>query len=89
MTSHITDDFTACYNRLPDRIKKQAKKAYKLWKKDPEHPGLEFKKVSKNKPVYSVRITLGWRVIGVKHKNEMIWFWIGSHADYEKVLSKL
>lgn len=40
-------------------------------------------------PVYSVRIDLDWRAVGVLQGDTMVWFWIGSHGDYERLLSKL
>ncbi|MGH9395588.1 MAG: hypothetical protein ACRD18_01885 [Terriglobia bacterium] len=33
------------------------------------------------KPIYSVRISLGWRAIGIRKEDTMIWYWIGSHYD--------
>lgn len=40
-------------------------------------------------PIYSVRIALGWRAVGVKEGEHMIWFWIGSHAEYDKLIALL
>jgi hypothetical protein len=39
-------------------------------------------------PVYSVRVGLGYRAVGTLDGDVMIWFWIGSHADYDGLLSK-
>ncbi|MFA4903709.1 MAG: hypothetical protein WC600_13320 [Desulfobaccales bacterium] len=50
---------------------------------------LRYKKVHRIKPVFSIRVGLGWRALGVKSNNHMIWFWIGSHADYDKIIKNL
>jgi len=74
---------------LPGDIKKQAKEAYTLFIADPYHPGLHFKRVHSRRPVFSVRISLNYRAIGILQKNEMIWFWIGSHSQYERLLRQM
>lgn len=89
MTSHVTEDFVECFETLPERIQRLARKSYKLWKTNPRHPGLEFKKIHIRKPIYSVRIAIGWRALGIISGDAIIWFWIGSHADYDKLISKL
>ncbi len=88
MTSHLTDDFQDCFAQLPDRIKRLARKNYKIWKDNPSHPSLEFKRVSQKSPVYSVRVGIGWRATGICRNQIIIWFWIGSHAEYDKLLKK-
>jgi hypothetical protein len=50
---------------------------------------LRFKKVHFSLPIYSVRIDLDWRAVGVLAGDEVVWFWIGSHADYERLLRQL
>ena len=57
-----------------------ARKAFRLWRQDPSHPSLHFKRVHSREPVYSVRVSLGWRVLGLHEGDAMDWFWIGSHA---------
>ena len=48
-----------------------------------------FKKIHTVKPIYSVRIGIGWRSLGVKTQNDMIWFWIASHAEYDSLIRYL
>ena len=55
----------------------------------PESPGLRFKQVHATRPIYSVRVGPAWRALGVLDGSTMVWFWIGSHADYDKLLKKL
>jgi hypothetical protein len=86
--SHLTKDFRACFKRLPASIKKQSRKAYELWQNDPQHPSLDFKRVGKKSAVYSVRVAIGWRALGLKQYDEILWFWIGSHANYDRLLKQ-
>ena len=89
MKSHLTDDFAACFRKLPKRIQDLARKNYRLWKRDSSHPSLQFKRVAKKPAVYSIRVGIGWRALGVIGGEDIIWFWIGSHADYEKLINKI
>jgi len=89
MISHINARFRKAFQQLPKNIKEQAKKTYKLWKQDPFYPSLEFKRVFPSRLIYSVRIGLKWRALGVRKNDIIVWFWIGSHADYDKLLTQL
>jgi hypothetical protein len=83
MNHHATADFWACYNRLPVPIRQQADAAYQLLKADPRHPSLRFKRIGK---LWSVRVGLGYRALGVDGDDGPVWFWIGSHADYDHMI---
>jgi hypothetical protein len=74
---------------LPESVQTKARGAYALWAQDRDHPSLHFKKVHASMLVYSVRVDRTWRALGVLEQEIMIWFWIGSHADYEAVLRSL
>ena len=89
MKSHLTDDFLRCFGKLPDRVKRLARKNYRLWKNDPNHSSLHFKRVGRKYPAYSVRVGIGWRALGGKQNDTIIWFWIGSHAEYDRLLPEL
>lgn len=90
MKSELTDEFIKCFADLPERVQKTARKNYKLWKQNPSHPSLEFKKLNTKQPTYSVRAGIGWRAVGVMKGSEtIIWFWIGSHSNYDKLLKNL
>lgn len=76
------------YSVLPIEIKKQAKTAYSQFRNNPYHPSLQFKRVHSNKPIYSARINIDYRAVGIINDKEIVWFWIGSHKKYEKLLQK-
>jgi hypothetical protein len=75
--------------KLPPDIRKEARKTYRIFRADPSHPSLHFKLIHASKPIYSVRISINYRAIGVKEGDVMIWFWIGSHADYDHLIAHL
>ena len=51
---------------------------------NPFHPSLHFKCINAEENIWSVRVTLGCRAIGVMDKDTVTWFWIGDHNSYEK-----
>ncbi len=87
MKSSTTADFRKAFARLPNHIQRQARSAYRLFQESPRHPSLRFKKVDLKEPIYSVRISRDYRALGVIEEDEIIWFWIGSHADYERMIT--
>lgn len=89
MKSRATPRFWASYHHLPTEIKEAARKAYRLFREDAQHPSLQFKKVHTREPLYSVRITLGYRALGLWEGEEITWFWIGTHAEYDRLLRNL
>jgi len=88
VNSHLTDDFIKLFKKLPDRIQRLARVSYRQWKENPYQPNLQFKKVHSLKPIYSVRVSLGWRALGFKEGNTVLWFWIGSHESYNKIVAQ-
>jgi hypothetical protein len=89
VNSQITDDFLECFQRLPGTVREQARKAYRLWRSNPRHPSLHFKRIHSTEPLYSVRVGLGWRVVGLLEGDTMTWSWIGSHAEYDRLVANL
>jgi hypothetical protein len=87
--SHTTERFRKALADLPERIRRQAREAYKLFKQDPYHSALRFKQVHPSKPIFSVRIGVDYRAVGIRNEGEIVWFWIGTHEDYDKLISQL
>ena len=83
MKSWATADFWRHYDRLPARVQRDARKAYRLWRNDPDHGSLHFKKIG---DVWSVRVSRGHRAVGLLQGDTIQWFWIGPHDDYERLL---
>jgi hypothetical protein len=84
--SHVSARFRKCFGELPEPVQQRARKAYRLFAENPNHPSLRFKQVHANEPIMSVRVGLGYRALGVMHRDDIIWFWIGSHADYDRLV---
>ena len=74
---------------MPPEVRDAAQKAYRLFRENPKHPGLQFKKVHDREPVYSVRVTVAYRAVGLLENEGVTWFWIGSHAEYDRLLKSL
>ena len=89
MTSLTTPRFWAAYRELPTEVREAARKAYALFRENPQHPSLQFKKVHEREPRYSVRVTIGTVPSDPSRTSQITWFWIGSHADYDRLLKSL
>ena len=89
MTSRTTKRFRDALAGLPKDIRRQARESYKLFRDNPLHPSLRFKKVHTTEPVYAARISIDYRALCYVDGEEAIWFWIGSHAEYNKLLAQL
>ncbi len=74
---------------MPDPVKERAREAYRRFVENPDHPGLRFKQVHQTEPIYSVRVTRDYRALGVRDGDTVIWFWIGSHADYDDLIPRM
>jgi hypothetical protein len=77
--------FWQSFDLLPVNVQQLARDSYLLLKQNPSHPSLQFKPV-KNGAFRSVRISLGYRALGVPVDQGVQWFWIGSHAEYDKLI---
>uniref|UniRef100_Q01T81 ParE-like toxin domain-containing protein n=1 Tax=Solibacter usitatus (strain Ellin6076) TaxID=234267 RepID=Q01T81_SOLUE len=86
MKSFTSRRFRELYSNLPDEIKLRAKRAYQLFRRNPAHPGLGFKKVHNQDDIYSARIGLGYRALAQLDGEDVVWFWIGTHAEYDRIL---
>jgi hypothetical protein len=89
VNSVITAGFRERLGRLPDSVREQAARAYALWRGDAHHPSLQFKRVSARQPIYSARVGLGHRALGLWEGDTVTWFWIGTHSEYDKLLAQL
>ena len=88
MRSRATPRFWAAYRELPAEIQDLARKAYRLFCENPRHPSLQFKRIHSADPIYAVRVSLGYRALGLLEDDEIVWFWIGSHDQYDRILNR-
>ena len=86
MNSQATSQFWKLYAGLPEQIQQTAVKAYQLWQDNPRHPSVQFKKVKDDGPIYSARVNDSYRALCVLVDGTAVWFWIGNHDAYERML---
>ena len=75
--------FWECYERLPDVVRELSDKSFELLKANPRHPSLHFKKIGKYR---SVRVGRYYRALAVEVSDGLLWFWIGTHSEYERLV---
>lgn len=74
------------YRDLPEHVRSAARRAYRLFQQNPSHPGLHFKKVDDETAMYAARVGIGYRALGKLEGDTIVWFWIGPHSEYDKLL---
>jgi hypothetical protein len=90
LKSHTNPSFRKLFAALPAEVREQARAAYRLFRSNPRHPGLNFKRVHASGQFVSARVGRGYRAVGLlTSADEVIWFWIGPHEQYEKVIYNL
>jgi hypothetical protein len=80
-----TRRFWEYYGALPKSVQLSADESYELLKVNPSHPSLHFKRVGK---YWSVRISKEYRAVGIEIEQGVSWFWIGTHAEYDRLIGK-
>jgi hypothetical protein len=83
MNHRATPRFWACYRGLPEEVRRLADRDYALLRSDPRHPSLHFKKIGN---FWSVRVGLHYRALAVEHGQDVVWVWIGTHAEYDRLI---
>ncbi|MEZ2276407.1 MAG: hypothetical protein ACBR12_05775 [Microcoleus sp.] len=73
MKSSVTKSFRTRLESLPASVQEQADKAYALWQENPDHPSLQFKRVSQKQPIYSARVSINYRVLGLLEADRIYW----------------
>ena len=85
MRHRASPKFWLLYNSLPSEIQKLANENFQLLKQDSSHPSLHFKKVSR---FWSARVGIHHRVLAVEEGADIVWFWIGRHDEYERLIGR-
>ncbi len=84
MKHFASSEFWSNYDALPVSIRRIADRNFEQLKADPRHPSLHFKRIGR---LWSVRVGLNYRALGTDTDDAVVWFWIGSHADYDKLIA--
>jgi hypothetical protein len=84
MKSQTVPLFWQLYRKLAKEIRQQAKKAYRLFRTNPAHPGLHFHRLETHPELWSVRVTRDYRAVGALQGDTITWFWIGNHEEFDR-----
>jgi len=85
MKHFASPSFWDCYDKLPKWVQDLADKNFQLMKTHPKHPSLKLKKVGR---YWSVSVGKRYRALGMEIDEGIVWFWIGSHSDYDKLVGR-
>jgi hypothetical protein len=85
MQSRTTRQFWRLFSKLPPEVQRDAQRAYQLFQDNPAHPGLHFKNLRED-DIYSARIGFDYRALAAMKKERVVWYWIGSHSDYDRLI---
>ena len=87
MKHFVLPRFWQHYRLLPAEIRKLADKNFDLLMSDPHHPSLRLKRVGKTKQLWAARVGAHYRALAADKPEGIVWFWIGAHAEYDRLLS--
>jgi hypothetical protein len=86
VNSVVTRRFWDLFHALPDEVQSAAVKSYHLWRRDPRHPSLHFRRMQGSADRFSVRVGAHYRALGTLTGDTVTWVWIGSHTDYDRLV---
>ena len=82
------------FAELPDDVRELAEKVFALFLRDPDHPSLrrhalkDTKKGQHRKDSISISVSKQYRAIYVEDGDVNVWYWIGTHAAYNRYTGK-
>lgn len=85
--SVATRRFWELFHALPPHVQKLAVKNYNLWRQNPSHPSLRFRRLQGSEDRFTIRVGDHHRALGKLAGEEVSWVWIGTHADYDQLVS--
>jgi hypothetical protein len=81
---HLTSPlFWQTYNKLPSNVQNLAKSYFNKLKQQSRYPSLNLKKVGR---YWSIRIGKKHRALAVESDSGLLWFWIGTHDEYDQLI---
>ena len=86
MTHFALPRFWWHYRQLPETVQQLADKNFDLLRANASHPSLHFKKIGRKKQLWSARVGDHYRALGLDKPEGVVWFWIGTHAEYDLIL---
>lgn len=87
MKSHAPAEFWCYYDRLPAQIQKLAARTFRMFQQDPWYPALHFKPIKRD--IWAVRVGDHYRALAKRRPDGWMWFWIGTHEEYNKLVKRV
>jgi hypothetical protein len=84
VTSRGTPEFWRLYRGLPAEVRAAAREAHRRFSVNPAHPSLQLERLRFDGRAWSVRVTRNHRAVARRHGDDWLWFWIGSHAEFDR-----
>jgi len=84
--SQATQRFWRLFHELPQPVQRLAEKNYALWRSGPSHPSLHFRRLKGRDDMFTIRIGDHHRALAVLDGDTVTWVWIGTHADYDRMV---
>ncbi len=88
MTSRGTTDFWRLYHALSPEVRQAAQNAFQKFLDNPAHPGLQLERLRSDGRAWSVRVTRNYRAVARRYDDGWLWFWIGSHEEFDRRFPK-
>ena len=76
--------FWDCFESLPPETQELARRSFGLLRRNASHPSVRLKLLGGGR-MYSARVGLHYRALGLPRSDGIHWFWIGSHAEYDRL----
>jgi hypothetical protein len=83
--SAATGRFWELFQALPSEIQDLAVKNYRLWRHDPRHPSIRFRRLRGSQDRFTIRVGDHYRALGRLRAETMTWVGIGTHSDYDRL----
>ena len=85
MSHRAARKFWLLFGELPLEVQQLARANFLLLKTNPQHPSLHLKRVGR---YWSARVGASYRALGVSAPDGIVWFWIGPHEEYERIIKR-
>jgi hypothetical protein len=86
VTSVATRRFRELFFALPVDVQELAVRNCRMWRRDPRHRSLHFRRLQGSTDRFSIRVGEHYRALGKRTGDTMTWVWIGTHTEYDRLV---
>jgi len=72
------------FAELPAEVQRQARRAYRIFRQNPNQPSLRFKPIHPTRPIYSVRVSPDYRAVGILQSDEIVLRYLQKHFSFKQ-----